>query len=166
MPGGPGLDKAFAPTDKRGGRVEEHGMAGQGGVELAGFWPRLAAQVLDAAWMLPVGLLLVLLGQAARGGEDLSPGADILLQLISALIIILFWVSRQATPGKMLLRLRVIDAETGGTPPWPRLVARYFGYILSSIPLGLGYLWMLRDPRKQCWHDRIARTLVVRDPPA
>ena len=140
-------------------------MSGQVGVELAGFWPRVAAQVLDAAWMLPVGLALVLMGDLAQGGRGLSPGADILLQLISALIIILFWASRQATPGKLLMRLRVIDAETGGTPPWPRLVARYFGYILSSIPLGLGYLWMLWDPRRQCWHDRIARTLVVRDPP-
>lgn len=139
-------------------------MANQRGVELAGFWPRLVAQVLDAAWMLPVGLFLVLVGDFARGGQGLSPGSDILLQLISALIIILFWASRQATPGKMLMRLRVIDAETGGTPPWPRLVARYLGYILSSIPLGLGYLWMLWDPRRQCWHDRIARTLVVRDP--
>ena len=139
-------------------------MSGQGGVELAGFWPRAAAQLLDAAWMIPVGLVLVLLGDFARGGRGLSPGSDILLQLISALLIILFWASRQATPGKILMRLRVIDAETGGTPPWPRLVARYFGYILSSIPLGLGYLWMLWDPRRQCWHDRLARTLVVRDP--
>ncbi|MFC0388078.1 RDD family protein [Muricoccus vinaceus] len=140
-------------------------MAEQVGVELAGFWPRLAAQVLDAAWMLPLGLILVMTGEALRGEEGLSPGSDILLQLISALIILLFWVTRQATPGKQLMRLRVVDAETGGTPPWPRLVARYLGYILSSIPLGLGYLWMIWDPRRQCWHDRIARTLVVQDPP-
>ena len=144
--------------------AEQQG-AGQPGVELAGFWPRLAAQLLDAAWMLPVGLVLVLLGEGARGGRGLSPGADILLQLISALVIILFWVTRQATPGKLLMRLRVVDAETGRTPPWPRLVARYLGYVVSSLPLGLGYLWMLQDPRRQCWHDRLARTLVVQDPP-
>ena len=139
-------------------------MAERRGVELAGFWPRLAAQLLDIAWMLPLGLVLVTLGQAARGGE-LSPGSDLLLQLISALITLLFWTTRQATPGKMLLRLRVVDAETGLTPPWTRLVVRYLGYILSSLPLGLGYLWMIWDPRRQCWHDRLARTLVVQDPP-
>jgi len=140
-------------------------MSGQRGVELAGFWPRLAAQLLDAAWMLPLGLVLVLLGDLLRGGQGLSPGADLFLQLISALLIILFWATRQATPGKMLMRLRVVDAATGGTPPLPRLVARYVGYILSSLPLGLGYLWMLWDPQKQCWHDKLARTLVVQDPP-
>lgn len=140
-------------------------MGERGGVELAGFWPRLAAQLLDVAWMLPLGLVLVLLGEAARGGEGLSPGSDLMLQLISALITLLFWTTRQATPGKMLMRLRVVDAETGLTPPWPRLVGRYLGYILSSLPLGLGYLWMIWDPRRQCWHDRLARTLVVQDPP-
>ncbi|MBP0444988.1 RDD family protein [Roseomonas sp. SSH11] len=141
-------------------------MAERRGVELAGFWVRVGAQLIDAAWMLPLGMALVLLGELARGGQELSPGADLLLQLISALIILLFWATRQATPGKMLFRLRVVDAETGGMPPWPRLVLRYFGYILSGLPLGLGYFWMLWDPRRQCWHDRLARTLVVQDPPA
>ncbi|MCR0981441.1 RDD family protein [Roseomonas populi] len=135
------------------------------GVELAGFWPRVAAQLIDAAWMLPLGLILSVMGEGLRGGQDLSPGADLLLQLISALIILLFWVTRQATPGKLVMRLRVVDADTGGMPPFPRLVARYIGYIVSGLPLGLGYLWMLWDPRRQCWHDRLARTLVVQDPP-
>jgi uncharacterized RDD family membrane protein YckC len=140
-------------------------MADQRGVELAGFWPRVGAQLLDALWMLPVGVLLALLGDLARGGRGLSSGADLFLQMISALLILLFWVTRQATPGKMVLRLRVVDAETGRTPPFGRLVIRYFGYILSGLPLGLGYLWMIWDPRRQCWHDRLARTLVVQDPP-
>ena len=138
---------------------------GSTGVVLAGFWPRVAAQLLDVGWMLPLGMVLSWLGEAARGGLALSPGAEWLLQLIAALLVLLFWVTRQATPGKMALRLRVVDAGTGATPPLPRLVARYLGYVVSSLPLGLGYLWMLWDPRRQCWHDRIAGTLVVQDPP-
>ncbi|MFC7736264.1 RDD family protein [Roseomonas sp. GCM10028921] len=140
-------------------------MAERDRIRLAGFWTRLAAQLLDAAWMLPLGIGFVLVGEFVQGGRGLSPGADVLLQFISALIILIFWAARQATPGKILLRLRVVDAENGLTPPWPRLVARYLGYIVSGLPLGLGYLWMLWDPQKQCWHDRIARTLVVQDPP-
>ncbi|WP_338663553.1 RDD family protein [Pararoseomonas sp. SCSIO 73927] len=140
-------------------------MSDRHGVELADFWSRTAAQLIDAAWMLPLGFVLVTLGEGVRGGQALSAGADLLLQLISALIILQFWVTRQASPGKMLMRLRVVDAETGGMPPFPRLVARYVGYIISGLPLGLGYFWMLWDPRRQCWHDRLARTLVVQDPP-
>ncbi|WP_426958313.1 RDD family protein [Muricoccus radiodurans] len=140
-----------------GGRV--------GGAALAGFWARLVATILDAAWMLPAGWALALAGILLRGGQDLTPGAEVLLNLISALVVLLFWASRQATPGKILLRLRIVDARTGGTPPWPRLVLRYLGYLVSALPLGVGYLWMLWDPHRQCWHDRIAGTLVVQDPP-
>ncbi|WP_376088093.1 RDD family protein [Roseomonas sp. CCTCC AB2023176] len=131
---------------------------------LAGFWVRVVASILDAAWMIPASYVLASIGLGLKGGTDLSPGADILLNLIWACVVILFWVTRQATPGKMLLRLRVVDAATGGVPPWPRLALRYFGYLLSAIPLGFGYLWMIRDGRRQCWHDKLGGTLVVRDP--
>jgi uncharacterized RDD family membrane protein YckC len=30
--------------------------------------------------------------------------------------------------------------------------------------LGLGGLWILRDPERQAWHDRIAGTYVVKVP--
>ena len=37
------------------------------------------------------------------------------------------------------------------------------GFLL--LPLGLGYLWMLWDRRRQTWQDKLGGTLVVRDPP-
>jgi uncharacterized RDD family membrane protein YckC len=39
---------------------------------------------------------------------------------------------------------------------------RYIGRIISSLPIGLGYFWMLWDPQKQTWHDKIANSVVVR----
>jgi len=140
-------------------------MADQRGVELAGAWPRLAAQLLDTVWMLPLGVVLEFAGETVRGGAELSPGAGLMLHLISALLVLLFWVTWQATPGKRMLRLRIVDAATGETPPWPRLVLRYLGYFVSGLSLGLGLIWMLWDPRRQCWHDKMAGTLVVQDPP-
>lgn len=134
----------------------------EGEVVLAGFWVRVAASILDAAWMIPASFLLALLGVGLKGGGDLSPGADILLNLISGTVVVLFWASRGATPGKWVLGLRVVDAATGGTPPWPRLVLRYLGYLVSALPLAVGYLWMIWDPRRRCWHDMMAGTLVLR----
>jgi uncharacterized RDD family membrane protein YckC len=29
----------------------------------------------------------------------------------------------------------------------------------------LGFLWMLWDPNKQTWHDKVAQTYVVRESP-
>ena len=43
-----------------------------------------------------------------------------------------------------------------------QLVIRYLGYFVSTIPLGLGLLWVGFDRRKQGWHDKMANTVVVR----
>lgn len=40
--------------------------------------------------------------------------------------------------------------------------ARYLCYILSMLPLDLGFIWIGVDRRKQGWHDKIAQTVVVR----
>ena len=65
------------------------------------------------------------------------------------------------TPGKMMLRIRVeqIDGEemTLGIG-----FLRWVGYIISSLTLYLGFLWIGIDPQKRGWHDWIAGTVVVR----
>lgn len=76
-----------------------------------------------------------------------------------------FWLWRSATPGKMLLDMKIVDAVTGGKPSLFQYVIRYFAYYLSVIPLGLGLLWVLWDKDKQAWHDKIAKTLVVETDP-
>jgi uncharacterized RDD family membrane protein YckC len=132
---------------------------------LASFGRRLGAHLLDLLWMLPLSLLLGALGDAVQGGA-MTLGGEVMASVVVGLVVVLFWVERQATPGKLALGLRIVDAETGGLPPLGRLVTRYVGYILSAIPLCLGYLWMLWDPRRQTWHDKLAATLVVRLGPA
>jgi uncharacterized RDD family membrane protein YckC len=130
------------------------------GMELAGFGPRLGAQLLDLLWLLPLSVVLGTVGALVNGGE-LSLAGEAMANIIGALVVLSFWADRGATPGKLALGLRIIDAETGQPPPLRRLVLRYIGYLVSAIPLCLGYLWMLRDPRRQTWHDKLGRTLVV-----
>ena len=74
----------------------------------------------------------------------------------------LFWMYRQATPGKMVIRARIVDARNGGQPDTRQLVIRYLGYYVSTLPLLLGFVWVAFDPRKQGWHDKLAHTVVVR----
>ncbi|NKC34271.1 RDD family protein [Falsiroseomonas selenitidurans] len=133
------------------------------GVELAGFGRRLAAQLIDLLWLLPLSVLLGTVGALLNGGE-LSLGGEAMANIIGALVVLLFWADRQGTPGKLVLGLRIVDAETGGPPRFSRLVLRYLGYLLSALPLCLGYLWMLWDARGQTWHDKMARTLVIQEP--
>ncbi len=90
---------------------------------------------------------------------------DFVLQyLLPAIAVIMFWVYKSATPGKMALRLTIVDAKTGGKPSTGQFIIRYLGYFLSTIPLFLGIIWVGIDKRKQGWHDKIAGTAVIRNP--
>ena len=130
------------------------------GRELAGFGRRLAAQVIDVLWLLPLSVVLATIAGVVNGGE-MSLGGEMMSNIIGALIVLLFWAERQGTPGKLVLGLVIVDAETGGAPRFGRLVLRYLGYLLSALPLGLGYFWMLWDDRRQTWHDKLGGTLVL-----
>ncbi len=81
--------------------------------------------------------------------------------IIITAIVTALWVKFGATPGKMILGIMVVDAQTNQKPGiWQSLV-RAFGYIISTIPLMIGLFWMNFDKKKQCWHDKMAGTVVI-----
>lgn len=81
--------------------------------------------------------------------------------LIAGIIVVLFWIYRSGTPGKMIMKMKIVDANTGAKPKTIDLVLRYVGYIVSAVPLFLGFFWVAIDKRKQGWHDKMANTVVV-----
>jgi len=123
-----------------------------------GFWQRLAATLLDAllfsALMTPLTLLL------AGTGVPLELLGNWLLPFVLTLGC---WVRLGGTPGKLLMGCEVVDAGSGARPGVSQALLRYIGYILSALPLGLGFLWILWDRRKQGFHDKLAGTLVIRE---
>lgn len=126
----------------------------------AGFWPRFGATILDTmiTLVISVPIMMMVQGSAAAGP------ADFLLNWVAPTIYtIVFWTVKQATPGKMVLSLRIVDATTGSAPSLGQYVGRYFAYFLSLIPLGLGFIWVAFDGRGQGWHDKLAGTVVVRE---
>lgn len=133
----------------------------------AGFWIRFWASVIDS---ILVSLIITPLLIAAFGwgyfSSPLLAGYGSLDFIISwgvpTLVIVLFWVYRSASPGKMVFSARIVDAKTGQDPSAGQCVVRYLGYFVSALPLGLGFLWVAFDRRKQGWHDKLAGTVVVR----
>ena len=79
-------------------------------------------------------------------------------------VVVLFWVYRMATPGKMIIDAVIVDAQTFAKPRTRQYVGRYLAYFVSTLPLCLGFLWIAFDGRKQGWHDKLAGTVVVRRP--
>lgn len=121
----------------------------------AGFGRRLAAQLLDALMLSAVGALLGLLAPD-------SVGVQVLVAVGSVLYYVLFIGMRGQTPGKMALGVRVVGPD-GGVPGVGRAFLReVLGKFVSSLILCVGYLWMLWDAKRQCVHDKIAGTLVLR----
>ena len=144
-------------------------------VAYAGFWMRVWATIIDTSLLTIIVLpILVAVYGAAYFELDriiekliqwqslVGPVGTLVLYVLPAVAAILFWVYRSATPGKMAISARIVDADSGQKPSTGQFIGRYFAYLVSIIPLGLGFLWVAFDARKQAWHDKLAGTLVVR----
>jgi len=137
-------------------------------VEYAGFWIRTGAALIDTVLIIAISfpLLIALYGWAYFDGQKTGflagTGDFVITWLLPAAASIVFWLTRQATPGKMLLSARVVDARTGNTLTVGQSIGRYLGYFVSTLPFGLGLIWVAFDPRKQGWHDKLAGTVVIR----
>ena len=135
--------------------------------EYAGFWIRVAAAIIDTVVFLLVFAipLTLIYGTGYWLSEEPIAGMwDILIRYIAPIIItVWFWTKYLGTPGKMALRLRVLDANTGQAISTPKAIGRYFGYYVSALPLLLGFIWVGIDKKKQGFHDKLAGTVVVRD---
>jgi uncharacterized RDD family membrane protein YckC len=124
--------------------------------------------LIYAVLLLVVLVLSDLDLEAVANGDEAIPNS---LLLIDLLLIGLYQVTLTATRGqtigKMVLRTKVVDAETGRIPGWQSSFIRWGApAALSTVPwLGyvtlLMYAWMLRDPRRQGLHDKAAQTLVI-----
>jgi uncharacterized RDD family membrane protein YckC len=136
------------------------------GLEYVGFWLRVWASIIDTVLMLVIiaPLLSWIYGVEYWISERIIMGpADFLLTwVLPAIAVILFWIYRQATPGKMAIGARIVDATSGGKPTTGQLIGRYFGYFVSTLPLLIGLIWVGIDRRKQGFHDMLAGTVVVR----
>lgn len=85
-----------------------------------------------------------------------------LLQLITlGILLVVFWIKKQATPGSMMLSMKIVDATSLGKPSTKQCIIRLFSIILSIAPLFLGIFWIVFDKKKQSWHDKISNTLVI-----
>lgn len=175
------------------------------GVPLAGWWMRVLAYLLDGLLMGLLVLLALIpliasqwdqlttwvdaVNEANRTGAPQPPSPDLvnfatgpgqlLLAItfgVNALYTIGFWRWKQATPGKLVLGLRIRRRQPPGGFPWDTIILRA-GFILglgllayvpvisvfAGLAILLDYLWPLWDGRRQALHDKVAGTNVVRD---
>ena len=73
-----------------------------------------------------------------------------------------FLTTKGATPGKLILNLKVIRSD-GGPISAGRAAGRYFASVLSSLTFGIGYIIAGIDDQKRAMHDHICDTRVIRN---
>lgn len=122
-------------------------------LDLAGIGSRFLAFLVDAIILQGIGIL-VFMGNTPQIG-------NMAMYLPGILYILGFWIWKSATPGKMLLGIKIVGAD-GKAMTSSQALLRYLGYMLSGFVLGLGFIWAIFDRKKQGWHDKIADTYVVR----
>lgn len=134
-------------------------------LKYAGFWIRVGATIIDTLLLLAltIPLALVFIGPSYWSDDFLFHGPlGVLIDWILPICLTLaFWVYYQATPGKMAIAAKIVDARSGKAPRFGQWVIRYIGYFVAIIPFGAGILWVAFDSRKQGWHDKMAGTVVV-----
>jgi hypothetical protein len=114
---------------------------------MADFWRRLGANLID---------LVVL--------YSLLQFTGITRILVPAWVLYRFgmYIWRSATLGEIVLNLRVEKLDGGNLiNDYGTAMVRALASLLSLLPLGLGFLWILFDPQRQTWHDKISGSVVM-----
>jgi uncharacterized RDD family membrane protein YckC len=116
-------------------------------VEYAGFWIRGAALLIDAVL---IAVLTVLITPIAPSHAEFTAFA------IGFVYTVSFWTVSGATPGKMILGLRIIKTDGNEIGKW-RSLLRYV-----ALGLCVGYLLAILNSKKRALHDYIAGTIVIK----
>ena len=132
-------------------------------LEYAGFVRRALAKIVDFA--IVYSLVIAFMTAWSEYAEHAPPSISFGLCLSPCLFIVGYsagFVERfGATPGKLLLRLRVVSAN--GTVTSGRAFGRAFAeFVTFMVPLYIGYFMAAFDDEKRALHDRICDTRVIR----
>lgn len=139
---------------------------------LAGFWWRLLAYLIDyillASLLVLIGVFIGLFMRFTGSYINLkSPENKLRLRLVGILIFIIYNTSFESTLmqgsiGKTLCKLKVVNAK-GERIKLANALGRNSAKLLSSLVVGMGFLNIYWDSKRQGWHDQLAKTYVIRN---
>ncbi len=127
-------------------------------LQLAEPWRRLVARLVDIVILfISFSIILGVLGVSEN---------QVLPLLLAAVYEIVFTALKGQTPGKMILRIKIVRASNGYLPSWGQAAIRWaipiVGFVFLVLPGLLVWASLLWNKRKQGWHDMAGRTLVIK----
>ena len=140
-------------------------------VEYGGFWIRFGASLIDGILLTIIMSIIsfFVIGRTFIGlqPEDIQAiGSKLLLFYVIMLAIYLFYYTyfvgkKGATPGKSVLGLKIVRPD-GSDVGYGTALGRFFAYIISAIPIYIGYIMAGFDEEKRALHDRVCNTRVIK----
>lgn len=139
--------------------------------EYAGFLRRLFAYILDLIFFIMIVPILILYLSVILfffniliDKNNLSEIQALLLGNGLYISYFVFFLSLfSTTPGKYLLNMIVLT-ENNKKLSFINSLIRSLIQPISTLLFGIGYTRMINDPKKQAWHDKIAKTVVIISP--
>ncbi len=160
-------------------------------VRYAGFWVRFVASMIDTVVVgLPLVYLIYIISngnymniaslldafKAAQAGNvnmtmyylnqngHNSLFWEVIMEILLAFVVTVFWKNfRGATPGKKIMKIKIVDAKTLQPISTSQALVRFIGYIISTLPLCFGFVMIAFRDDKRGLHDLLARTCVIYD---
>jgi len=127
-------------------------------IQYAGFWRRTGAMLIDS---LLLGAVVSIIFGPTYVNSAIWTFEGIFDSLVTLVITVILWVKFLGTPGKLLMDCQVVDAATLLPISPKQAIIRYLGYYVSILSLMIGFVWIAWDKKKQGFHDKLARTVVV-----
>ncbi len=146
--------------------------------QLASVGTRFLATLLDGLvpllLFIPAGILGAVVSPGLTTVPPTLPGDTMQMVIIFVVLLTSFgiacysaWVmalwAYGLTPGKWMLGIGVVNRDTGLPVGFWRMALRQtIGQWVAAIICYLGFIWVLFDANRQGWHDKVAKTLVIR----
>lgn len=148
----------------------------------AGFGQRLVAYLIDSAILGGISAVLSMIVGAALGLKDsAAPNGGVptdgplsalasLTTFVFAFILLgaeflyfgYFFSADGRTPGKRIMGIKVQERDGGSLSFLKGGLRGTFGYWLSGLVFGLGFLWSLFAANGETWHDKVFGTRVIK----
>ncbi|MFD1174116.1 RDD family protein [Oceanobacillus picturae] len=132
----------------------------------AGFWIRFLANLIDGVLILMLAAIVaVLIGEENfwyQWNNDIDSTSESVANLFySITFIIIFTASKfMGSPGKLACRIKVVNVD-GSKISMLKSIGRFFSYVISALPLLIGFMIAGWNEEKKALHDMICKTRVV-----
>ena len=136
----------------------------------ASFWRRLGAMfyvfMLALSFVLVAGFFFTAVIMSVFGLENIPAGSPAAKALFIIQFLMTFgfygwfWTHGGQTLGMRAWKLKLVRKDDQEIT-WLQAFFRFCYSIVSWLPFGAGYLWMLIDKQNLSWHDRISKTFII-----